>query len=192
MTGKRLSRWDMEDSAWDAGNAIIRSAHLERRHKVRPSRVTLEQAQELFKTCMPVRKKEEKQSADCLGQILAKPGYAAVTQPPFPRSAMDGFALRSRDICRADIQHPVTLEVTGCVCAGQETEFMLKPHQAVRIMTGSMIPEGADCVVKQEDAEWDERAVRIYHNAKLGFAGTAKAEAASMNIAARVRNLFDI
>lgn len=135
---------------------------------MRPSRVTLEQAQELFKTCMPVRKKEEKRSADCLGQILAKPVYAAVTQPPFPRSAMDGFALRSRDICRADIQHPVTLEVTGCVCAGQETEFMLKPHQAVRIMTGAMIPEGADCVVKQEDAEWDERAVRIYHNAKLG------------------------
>ena len=135
---------------------------------MRPSRVTLEQAQELFKTCMPVRKKEEKRSADCLGQILAKPVYAAVTQPPFPRSAMDGFALRGRDICRADIQHPVTLEVTGCVCAGQKTEFMLKPHQAVRIMTGAMIPEGADCVVKQEDAEWDERAVRIYHNAKPG------------------------
>ena len=35
-------------------------------------------------------------------------------------------------------------------------------------MTGAMIPEGADCVVKQEDAEWDERAVRIYHNAKPG------------------------
>ena len=63
---------------------------------MRPSRVTLEQAQELFKTCMSVRKKEEKRSADCLGQILAKPVYAAVTQPPFPRSAMDGFALRSR------------------------------------------------------------------------------------------------
>ena len=45
---------------------------------------------------------------------------------------------------------------------------MLKPHQAVRIMTGAMIPEGADCVIKQEDAEWDERAVRIYHNAKPG------------------------
>ena len=135
---------------------------------MRPSRVTLEQAQELFKTCMPVRKKEEKRSADCLGQILAKPVYAAVTQPPFPRSAMDGFALRSRDICRADMQHPVTLEVTGCVCAGQKTELVLKPYQAVRIMTGAMIPEGADCVVKQEDAEWDERAVRIYHNAKPG------------------------
>lgn len=91
-----------------------------------------------------------------------------MTQPPFPRSAMDGFALRGRDICRADIQHPVTLEVTGCVCAGQETELVLKSYQAVRIMTGAMIPEGADCVVKQEDAEWDERAVRIYHNAKPG------------------------
>ena len=135
---------------------------------MQPSRVTLEQAQELFKTCMPVRKKEEKRSADCLGQILAKPIYAAVTQPPFPRSAMDGFALRSRDICRADMQHPVTLEVTGCVCAGQKSELVLKPYQAVRIMTGAMIPEGADCVVKQEDAEWDAEAVRIYHNAQPG------------------------
>lgn len=50
-----------------------------------PSRVTLEEAQELFQICMPGIKKEEKPAADCLGQILAEPVYAAVTQPPFPR-----------------------------------------------------------------------------------------------------------
>ena len=42
-----------------------------------PSRVTLEEAQELFQICMPGIKKEEKPAADCLGQILAKPVYAA-------------------------------------------------------------------------------------------------------------------
>lgn len=47
-----------------------------------PSRVTLEEAQELFQICMPGIKKEEKPAADCLGQILAEPVYAAVTQPP--------------------------------------------------------------------------------------------------------------
>ena len=119
-----------------------------------PSRVTLEEAQELFQICMPGIKKEEKPAADCLGQILAEPVYAAVTQPPFPRSAMDGFALRSRDVCGADLEHPVTLEVAGCVYAGQKTELILEPHQAVRIMTGAMIPEGADCVVKQEDTDY--------------------------------------
>ena len=45
-----------------------------------PSRVTLEEAQELFQICMPGIKKEEKPAADCLGQILAEPVYAAVTQ----------------------------------------------------------------------------------------------------------------
>ena len=44
-----------------------------------PSRVTLEEAQELFQICMPGIKKEEKPAADCLGQILAEPVYAAVT-----------------------------------------------------------------------------------------------------------------
>lgn len=132
------------------------------------SRVTLEEAQELFKTCMPGIKKEEKPAVDCLGQILAEPVYAAVTQPPFARSAMDGFALRSQDVRGADPEHPVTLEVTGCVYAGQETELVIKPHQAVRIMTGAMIPEGADCVIKQEDTESDIKSVQIYHNAEPG------------------------
>ena len=141
-----------------------------------PSRVTLEEAQELFQICMPGIKKEEKPAADCLGQILAEPVYAAVTQPPFPRSAMDGFALRSRDVCGADLEHPVTLEVAGCVYAGQKTELILKPHQAVRIMTGAMIPEGADCVVKQEDTDYvriadpdqDRKTIKIYNNVGPG------------------------
>ena len=147
-----------------------------------PSRVTLEEAQEVFQTCMPEIKKEEKPAADCLGQILAEPVYAAVTQPPFPRSAMDGFALKSRDVRVAEPEHPVTLEVIGCVYAGQKTELILEPHQAVRIMTGAMIPEGADCVVKQEDTDYikqknpgckensasDIKSVQIYHNAGTG------------------------
>ena len=141
-----------------------------------PSRVTLEEAQELFQICMPGIKKEEKPAADCLGQILAEPVYAAVTQPPFPRSAMDGFALRSRDVCGADLEHPVTLEVAGCVYAGQKTELILEPHQAVRIMTGAMIPEGADCVVKQEDTDYvriadpdqDRKTIKIYNNVGPG------------------------
>ena len=45
-----------------------------------PSRVTLEEAQELFQICMPGIKKEEKPAADCLGQILAEPVYAAVSK----------------------------------------------------------------------------------------------------------------
>ena len=167
MTGKRLSGWDMEDSAWDAGNAIIRSAHLERRHKVRPSRVTLEQAQELFKTCMPVRKKEEKRSADVWDRFWQS-GICGSDTAAISKIRNGWIRIEKRDVCRADMQNPVTLEVTGCVYAGQETALVLKPYQAVRIMTGAMIPEGADCVVKQEDTDWNAEAVRIYHNAQPG------------------------
>lgn len=89
---------------------------------------------------------------------------------------MDGFALRSRDVCGADLEHPVTLEVAGCVYAGQKTELILEPHQAVRIMTGAMIPEGADCVVKQEDTDYvriadpdqDRKTIKIYNNVGPG------------------------
>ena len=102
------------------------------------------------------------------GTDSGKAGICGSDTAPFPRSAMDGFALRSRDVCRADMQNPVTLEVTGCVYAGQETALVLKPYQAVRIMTGAMIPEGADCVVKQEDTDWNAEAVRIYHDAQPG------------------------
>ena len=92
-----------------------------------PSRVTLEEAQELFQICMPGIKKEEKPAADCLGQILAEPVYAAVTQPPFPRSAMDGFALRSRDVCGADLEHPVPWKLPG-VCMRDKRQSLYWNH----------------------------------------------------------------
>lgn len=126
---------------------------------------------------MPGIKKEEKPAADCLGQILAEPVYAAVTQPPFPRSAMDGFALRSRDVCGADLEHPVTLEVAGCVYAGQKTELILEPHQGSPDHDRSMIPEGADCdsktgryrdYVRIADPDQDRKTIKIYNNVGPG------------------------
>lgn len=95
--------------------------------KVEPSRVTLEEAQELFQICMPGIKKEEKPAADCLGQILAEPVYAAVTQPPFPRSAMDGFALRSRDVCGQILSIRLPWKLPG-VCMRDKRQSLYWNH----------------------------------------------------------------
>ncbi|MBU6427844.1 MAG: cyclic pyranopterin monophosphate synthase MoaC [Cyanobacteria bacterium REEB65] len=85
---------------------------------------------------------------DLLGRVLAEDLAAAQDIPPFPNSAMDGYAVRSAD-CRAP---GVALEVIGEVAAGSPWRGpALAPGEALRIMTGAPIPPGADGVVKVED-----------------------------------------
>lgn len=100
--------------------------------------------------------------SDALGRILAEDAAAACDQPPFPRSPLDGYALRGIDTRNADSRHPVCLEVIGEVCAGQVYEGMLKEGKALRIMTGAPIPDGADAVVKQENTDYGEKEVKVY------------------------------
>lgn len=155
----------------DAKNVIIRSVHLERRAKVDSLKVSLEQAQDLFCQHIPKVGTELKSLEKCQGRILAKPVFAGMTQPPFARSAMDGYAVRSADIRDVDEKHPVPLTVTDCIYAGEEPKQDIYGMQAVRIMTGAMIPDGADCVVKQEDTKadpYDKNKIWIYHSMKPG------------------------
>lgn len=80
------------------------------------------------------------------GRVLAKPATARRDQPPFPASAMDGYAVRSADI------HPgARLTVIGESAAGRRFAGPLSAGQAVRIFTGAPVPEQADRVVIQED-----------------------------------------
>lgn len=87
--------------------------------------------------------------AACAGRTLAEDVRAQRDQPPFPASAMDGYAVRSQDIPHV----PATLQVIGTSAAGQRFSGALSEAQAVRIFTGAPMPEGADAVVLQEDAE---------------------------------------
>ncbi|MDM8165531.1 gephyrin-like molybdotransferase Glp [Roseovarius sp.] len=83
---------------------------------------------------------------DAAGRILAKPATARRDQPPFPASAMDGYAVRADDVTPG-----ARLEVIGEAAAGHGFPGNVKPGQAVRIFTGAPVPEGADRVVIQED-----------------------------------------
>ncbi|KPF87657.1 molybdenum cofactor biosynthesis protein MoaA [alpha proteobacterium AAP38] len=84
-----------------------------------------------------------------LGRVLAADVVARVTHPPTAVSAMDGWAVRTADICA----FPVTLTRIGEAPAGRPFAGMVGPGQAVRIFTGGALPDGADTVVVQEDAD---------------------------------------
>ncbi|MCA9791467.1 MAG: molybdopterin molybdotransferase MoeA, partial [Candidatus Eremiobacteraeota bacterium] len=86
---------------------------------------------------------------EALGLVLAEPITAPRAEPPFDNSAVDGFAVRSQDVTAA----PVSLEVIEEIAAGVVPQKTLGPGQASRIMTGAMLPPGADASVMVEQTE---------------------------------------
>lgn len=95
--------------------------------------------------------------AQAVGRVLAQTVVADVELPSFDYSSMDGFAVRNSDVQSADQNHPVSLKVAGDVPAGKTVEIELKAGQAVRIMTGALIPEGAEAVVPVENTDHNYR-----------------------------------
>lgn len=100
--------------------------------------------------------------ARALGCRLAADIIAPINHPPFPRSPLDGYAVRSGDICYAERAKPVSLKVVGRSYAGLPSTAEVSQGEAVFIMTGGVIPQGADCVVRQEDTDCGADVVRIF------------------------------
>ncbi|CAH1670813.1 molybdopterin molybdotransferase MoeA [Chelatococcus asaccharovorans] len=95
--------------------------------------------------------------ARCRGRYLAQDLAALRTQPPFDASAMDGYAVRDRDVTAL----PATLRVIGTSAAGHRFAGPLGAGEAVRIFTGAPVPEGADRVIIQEDTSRDGQDVVV-------------------------------
>lgn len=106
--------------------------------------------------------REEISLWDAAGRVLAQDVTAQRDQPPFPRSPLDGYALRSEDIQTAAKDRPAVLQVIDEVTAGHVSAKTVEKGTAIRIMTGAPIPDGADCVVRQEDTDYGEDRVEIY------------------------------
>jgi len=93
---------------------------------------------------------EKVQLMDTLGRTCARNILADVDLPSFDNSAMDGYALLSSDVKAALQNTPVTLAVIGESSAGNPFNGAVGPGESVRIMTGAMVPRGADSVVPLE------------------------------------------
>ena len=105
---------------------------------------------------------------DALGCALAEDVTAAISLPGFTNSAMDGYAVRSADVAAASESSPVVLPVGGDIPAGSTARLVLEPGQALRIMTGAPLPDGADAIVPVEETDSGTEAVSIRLAAEVG------------------------
>jgi molybdopterin molybdotransferase len=98
------------------------------------------------------------------GRVLADDLTARLTQPPFNASAMDGYALRGDDAAEPGS----TLSVIGTSAAGRGFHGQVGKGEAVRIFTGAPVPEGADSILLQEDAERQDDRIRTSYAVRKG------------------------
>ena len=98
---------------------------------------------------------------DSTGRVLARDVLARRDNPPHDNSAMDGFAVRFADAQGATAEQPITLQVVEDIPAGTVPQKALEPGQASRIMTGAIVPEGADAIVPVEDTRSQGEQVAI-------------------------------
>ena len=99
-----------------------------------------------------------------VGRVLAQTVKADMDLPPFNRSQMDGFAVKSKDTKNA----PVNLKIIGESIAGKCFDGKMKASESVRIMTGARLPEGADAVQKVEETKEADGCVEITEAVKSG------------------------
>jgi molybdopterin molybdotransferase len=95
------------------------------------------------------------------GRVLAEDVRSDRDVPPFANSAMDGYAVRAMDVREASAAQPVQLRVLGEIRAGAAPPASVQPQTALRIMTGAMIPEGSDAVVRIEDTAERDGMVEV-------------------------------
>lgn len=95
----------------------------------------------------------------CLGRVLAKPLESTRSNPPFPSSAMDGYA-----IDKANLKSGAEFKVIGESAAGHSYPKKINKNEAVRIFTGSRVPDGANLVLMQEDVEADKKFIIVKEN----------------------------
>ena len=105
---------------------------------------------------------------DALGRVIAEDMIAPRAIPPLDNSAMDGYALKSEDIQKTSLDHPIRLEVIEDLPAGFISKKILQRGQAIRIMTGAPIPGGADIVIPVEDTKRGDGFVFILNTVSPG------------------------
>jgi molybdopterin molybdotransferase len=136
--------------------------------------ISVEEALEKVLSYVEVLEPERKPILDCLGQVLAEDVYSTIDIPPLDNSAMDGYALRARDIRGAGESSPRYLVVVGEVAAGAMPKEDVRPGTAIRIMTGAPLPEGADAVVRFEDTDEVNRKSSGGNLSQIGILCQAK------------------
>ncbi|OFZ12535.1 MAG: hypothetical protein A3D92_02815 [Bacteroidetes bacterium RIFCSPHIGHO2_02_FULL_44_7] len=113
--------------------------------------IPVSKAFEFISDNVPVGESTRLPLGEALGHILAEDVYSPINMPPFPQSAMDGYALHLHAGNRYNLH--------GEIKAGDAALTVLKAGEAIRIFTGGMVPEGANAVARQEIVERSEEHI---------------------------------
>ncbi|MHC1707026.1 MAG: gephyrin-like molybdotransferase Glp [Bacteroidales bacterium] len=108
--------------------------------------ILFEQALEVVRKSALIPDTEYIEFSLSLGRVLAENVSSDMDMPPFDKSAMDGYACRKEDL-------PGPLSIIETIPAGVKPVYAVGKGQCAKIMTGSMLPSGADCVIKVEETE---------------------------------------
>ncbi|MDB6026522.1 MAG: Molybdopterin molybdenumtransferase MoeA [Verrucomicrobiales bacterium] len=128
--------------------------------------LSLEEAQHTILKAIQPLAAEQTPLSDALGRVLAEKIVSAIDLPPFDNSAMDGYAVQSKDVAKASAASPVSLSQVGTIAAGGNITSRVESGRCVRIFTGSPLPSGADAVVMQEDTRSDGNKILVLDSVK--------------------------
>jgi molybdopterin molybdotransferase len=131
-----------------------------------PDALRVDKACEAIRACLaPVAQTERVPVREALGRVLAEEIVPRIDVPGHDNSAMDGYALRGADLSSS---REVSLAAIGTAFAGRPFAGKVHPGECVRVMTGAVMPEGADTVVVQEVCRSDEKSIVFPPGQKTG------------------------
>jgi len=131
-----------------------------------PNALPVERAREVIRSFLsPVTANERIAVRAALGRVLGEDIVSATNVPAHDNSAMDGWAVRFADL---DANAPTRLAIAGSAFAGHGFAGKIGPGECVRVMTGAVMPEGADTVVIQEDVRTDGDVAIVPRGQKQG------------------------
>jgi molybdopterin molybdotransferase len=130
--------------------------------------ITPDDALQKIKNAVRVLQTETVPLSRAVDRVLAEDLFARIDLPPFPNSAMDGYAVRTEDLKSVSHQKPVKLLVKTILRAGETPLETLNFGEAARIMTGARLPSGADAVIMREVVEESDSSVIVFDKPAAG------------------------
>ena len=125
--------------------------------------ISLEEAIDIINNNITIIGVEEVSLLDGIGRVLSEDVFSTISNPPFNKSAMDGYAV----ICSDTEEGEKNLEVIDEVFAGDTCKSEVKRGTAIKIMTGAPIPIGANSVIKQEDVTFKDGFIKVNKSLKV-------------------------
>ncbi len=126
--------------------------------------LTFDEAQKIIQDNFdpPFLGDEECVLLEAYNRVLNEDVVSTLDIPPFNRSIVDGYAVCARETFGADENNPVTLKVNGAITVGEMPKVALEKGGAVEIVTGAVIPQGADAVVMFEDTQREDENLQVF------------------------------